>query len=172
MARTLSPLVLFLLLAGAGLHRAAAQSAPTAVAQPLNRAEAGQHDTQALVPAQPPVLAQPPGFIPHALPANASTPRPQARAKTSSQLAHPNVQGTNQTAKPPEQTKVAQIYRGQGYFDAALAEKLRPMLAKTFGPSMNDRNPVSRIQQSASGNSDSVRIQDEGPKKVAVADPL
>jgi hypothetical protein len=172
MARTLFPLALFLALARAGLHQAAAQSAETAVVQPLNRAQAGRQDTQALVPAQPPVLAQPPGFVPHALPATASNPRTQGGAKTPAQPAHPNVLETTQAAKPPEQAKVAQIYRGQGYFDAALAEKLRPMLAKTFGPSNNDRNSVSRTLQPVSGKGDPASVKDENPRKIAAADPL
>lgn len=33
--------------------------------------------------------------------------------------------------KPPA-TKVVRIYNGAGYFDDVLADKLRPMLAKTF----------------------------------------
>jgi hypothetical protein len=32
----------------------------------------------------------------------------------------------------PDQTKVLRIYSGAGYFDNALAEKLRPMLDKAF----------------------------------------
>ena len=35
--------------------------------------------------------------------------------------------------KEPEQTKVARIYRGVGYFDPSLADRLRPVLAKTLG---------------------------------------
>jgi hypothetical protein len=35
--------------------------------------------------------------------------------------------------KEPEQTKVTRIYRGEGYFEPSLAERLRPVLAKTFG---------------------------------------
>jgi hypothetical protein len=36
------------------------------------------------------------------------------------------------TSQQPDQTKVVRIYGGAGYFDAALAEKLRPILARTF----------------------------------------
>jgi len=36
------------------------------------------------------------------------------------------------TADEPEQVKIIRQYRGAGYFDAALAEKLRPMLTKAF----------------------------------------
>src|SRR5260370_342465 len=35
-------------------------------------------------------------------------------------------------------TKVVRIYGGAGYFDNALAEKLRPMLTKAFGTSRPD----------------------------------
>jgi hypothetical protein len=44
-----------------------------------------------------------------------------------------NASGPNQTAKEPEQTKVARIYRGDGFFDAGLAKKLQPVLAQAFG---------------------------------------
>ena len=33
-----------------------------------------------------------------------------------------------------DETKVVRIYRGTGYFDQAMAEKLRPNLAKAFAP--------------------------------------
>ena len=38
----------------------------------------------------------------------------------------------------PGQTKVVRIYLGAGYFDRALAAKLRPILAKAFASSKND----------------------------------
>jgi hypothetical protein len=38
----------------------------------------------------------------------------------------------------PGQTKVVRIYLGPGYFDRALAAKLRPILAKAFASSKND----------------------------------
>lgn len=44
----------------------------------------------------------------------------------------------NPAAQPPGQTKVVRIFGGAGYFDNALAEKLRPMLAKAFGTSRPD----------------------------------
>jgi hypothetical protein len=43
-----------------------------------------------------------------------------------------NASGSNQTAEQPEQTKVARVYNGEGYFDSSLAENLRPILAKVF----------------------------------------
>lgn len=161
MARTLFPLVLFLVLGAAGLHRAAAQV--------LERPQPGQAVVpQALVPAQPPALPQAPGFVPSA--STSAIRRPQARAKTPAvtQPTGPIVQGT---AKEPESTKVARIFRGTGSFDEALAERLKPMLAKTFAPSNNDRNSVSRTQP-ASGKGDSASGKDENPRKIAAADSL
>src|ERR1700738_3169073 len=45
---------------------------------------------------------------------------------------------TNAAAQQPGQTQAVRIYGGAGYFDNALAEKLRPMLAKAFGTSRPD----------------------------------
>src|SRR5438552_5945961 len=36
----------------------------------------------------------------------------------------------NQTAAEPAPTKIIRVYRGEGYFDNALAEKLRPVLTE------------------------------------------
>jgi hypothetical protein len=127
---------------------AAAQNAP----QPLlPRAQAGQPVVvQTLVPAQPPISAQPPGFIRSASPSVTPIPRPQAGVKTSAlnQPARPIAPGTNGTVKSPEQMKVVGIYRGEGYFDAGLAEKLRPMLAKAFGvtPASNGLAPTDLLR--------------------------
>ena len=163
MARTLFLLVFTLTFGAIGLNRAAGQA--------LSRPQPGQKVVpQSLVPAQPPALPQAPGFVPSE---SASATQPQAASKklpVTQQRA--NAPGMNETAKEPEPTKVARIYHGAGYFDAALAERLRPMLAKTFAPSNNERNPVSRMLQSVSGKSDSVPSKDEGPRKIAVADGL
>jgi hypothetical protein len=81
------------------------------------------------VSAQAPVAARLPSTVvtstsqPHAG-ANTPAPAPQVRQ---------NASGSNQTAKEPEQTKVARIYRGDGFFDAGLAKKLQPVLAQAFG---------------------------------------
>jgi hypothetical protein len=61
-------------------------------------------------------------------PSQAATPKPSV-----TQPAHRIVADQNKAAKEPEQMKVVALYRGQGFFDAALAEKLRPVLAKAFG---------------------------------------
>jgi hypothetical protein len=42
------------------------------------------------------------------------------------------VRGSSQAAKEPEQVKVLRLYHGTGFFDAGLAEKLRPVLTKEF----------------------------------------
>lgn len=164
MARTLFLLVFFLTLGAVSLHRAAAQA--------LVRPEPGQPVVpQSLVPAQPPALPQAPGFVPSA--SASSTPRPRAGARTLHVTQpRPMGPGASETAKQPEQTKIARIYRGTGSFDEALAEKLKPMLAKTFGPSNKDPNPVSRMLQSVSGKGDSAPVKDEGPRKIAVAGGL
>jgi hypothetical protein len=47
---------------------------------------------------------------------------------------------TNAATQQHDQTKVVRIYGGEGYFDNALAEKLRPMLAKAF-PSSRPEAP-------------------------------
>jgi hypothetical protein len=52
---------------------------------------------------------------------------------TPTQATRPTVRGSSQAAKEPEQMKVVRLYRGEGYFDAGLAEKLRPTLTKAFG---------------------------------------
>jgi hypothetical protein len=56
--------------------------------------------------------------------ANTSAPARQGRQNTSV---------SDQTVKEPEQTKVARIYPGDGFFDAGLAKKLQPVLAQAFG---------------------------------------
>ena len=57
-----------------------------------------------------------------------AAPKPSA-----TQAKRPTVAVSSRAAKEPEQMKVVRLYRGEGYFDAGLAEKLRPALAKAFG---------------------------------------
>jgi hypothetical protein len=45
---------------------------------------------------------------------------------------------TNPAAQQSDKTKVVRIYGGAGFFDNALAEKLRPMLGKAFPSSKPD----------------------------------
>jgi hypothetical protein len=40
----------------------------------------------------------------------------------------------NQAASEPAPTKIIRVYRGEGYFDNALAEKLRPVLTGKSQP--------------------------------------
>jgi hypothetical protein len=54
----------------------------------------------------------------------------------------------DQTARQINQTKVVRIYGGSGYFDLAMAEKLRPMLAKGFASSEPD--PVKSVPDKVS----------------------
>jgi hypothetical protein len=66
-----------------------------------------------------------------AAPASSSPPHVAAKTLAPAQPVHPTPSG--QTTKAPEQTKVARIYRGEGYFEPSLADRLRPVLVKTFG---------------------------------------
>jgi hypothetical protein len=127
-----------------GVRWAAAQEQATA--NPggpviLERAKPGYLVPQSLVPAQPPALAQPPGYINRASPSATPNPRSQAGAKTAAvnPPGRQTVSGTKATAKEPEQMKIVRVYHGEGYFDLALAEKLQPLLAKAYGttPSSN-----------------------------------
>jgi hypothetical protein len=77
-------------------------------------------------------------------PVAAQAPSSEAAAKTvvSIQPARPApsaAKALQSVAQPkpgpaePEHTKIVRTYRGSGYFDEELADKLRPALAKTFG---------------------------------------
>jgi hypothetical protein len=120
-----------------GVRWAAAQEQATANSErtPLERAKPGYLVPQSLVPAQPPALAQPPGYISRRSPSATPNPRSQAGAKTAAlnPPARQTVPGTKGIAKEPEQMKIVRVYHGEGYFDLALAEKLQPLLAKAYG---------------------------------------
>jgi hypothetical protein len=121
-----------------GIQWAAAQEQATAnpgERVTLERAKPGYPVPQALVPAQPPALAQPPGFMARGSPSASPNPRSQAGAKTAgfNPQARQTVSGMKGTAKEPEQMKIVRVYHGEGYFDLALAEKLQPLLAKAYG---------------------------------------
>jgi hypothetical protein len=67
------------------------------------------------------------------------------------------------TTTKPTVTKILKIYNGAGYFDEALAEKLRPMLAKAFPgsiPAPAKAVPVATISAPA---------KTDNQKKVAEA---
>jgi hypothetical protein len=62
--------------------------------------------------------------------------------------------------------KVVRLYRGEGYFDAGLAEKLRPALTKAFGitPASGSKPGDNR---SAPDLLRSILGQDQGSAKTA-----
>ena len=83
---------------------------------------------QARIPAHPPVPPMPPGLVPSAAVPSVAVPKPSV-----TRTVRPSVTGSNQSPKLPAEMKLVAIYPGTGYFDAGLAEKLRPVLAKAFG---------------------------------------
>jgi hypothetical protein len=134
----------------------------------LERAKPGYTVPQALVPAQPPALAQPPGYVLRTPPSAALNPRSQAGAKTAAvnPSARQTVSGTKGTAKEPEQMKIVRVYHGEGYFDLALAEKLQPLLAKAYGTTpASNLNPGNN--RSAPDLLRSILGQDQGSAKSA-----
>jgi hypothetical protein len=154
-----------------GLQWAAAQEqAPANAGErgPLERAKPGYPVPQALVPAQPPVLAQPPGYMSRGSPSATPNPRSQAGAKPAAlnPPARQTVPGTKGTAKEPEQMKIVRVYRGEGYFDMALAEKLQPLLAKAYGttPASNLKPGDNRSEPDLLR---SILGQDQGSAKSA-----
>jgi hypothetical protein len=68
-------------------------------------------------------------------------PSPVAAAKPKTTPVHSTISAAGKAAKEPEQMKIVGLYRGQGCFDAALAEQLRPVLAKAFGISTTGSKP-------------------------------
>jgi hypothetical protein len=81
------------------------------------------------VSAQAPVAAR----LPSTVVTSTSQPHGGANMPAPARSVRPNASESNQTAKEPEQTKVVRTYNGEGYFDASLADRLRPVLAKAFG---------------------------------------
>lgn len=71
----------------------------------------------------------------------------------------------NATAQHPSQTKVVRIYGGAGYFDIALAEELRPRLAKGFASAKPGSAKPASGQVSVPGKTDD-------QKKVTTASNL
>jgi hypothetical protein len=152
-----------------GVRWAAAQQAPANPGErvTLERAKPGYLVPQSLVPAQPPALAQPPGYMSRGSPPATPNPRSQAGAKTAAMNppARQSVPGTKGTAKEPEQMKIVRVYHGEGYFDLALAEKLQPLLAKAYGTT-----PASNLKpgdnRSAPDLLRSIFGQDQGSAKT------
>jgi hypothetical protein len=122
-------LALFVAAESLALERAAAQLAPS---------------TPSVSPAPAPAL--PASYVAHNTAVKPSRP-PQT----------PTSQ-TNAAAQQPDKTKIVRIYGGAGYFDNALAEKLRPMLAKAFPSSRPDAPkavPGAAVAAPAKGESQS-----------------
>ena len=68
-------------------------------------------------------------------PAPAPPAAPAAAAHNTARASHPAAPSpVNAALQDPDETKVVRIYRGTGRFDLAMAEKLRPNLAKAFAP--------------------------------------
>ena len=74
-------------------------------------------------------------------------PRPAVAQK-------PAVNGVNLKGKEsqPEKTKIVAIFHGTGSFDEAMAERLRPVLAKTFYPDGNSPGNRDAKGSDALGN--------------------
>ena|SRR5258708_2889832 len=121
---------------------------------------------QARMPAQAPVPALPPGLMPSTSSAATPTSQSHTGAKTpaASQQGRPIRSGPNQIAKEPDQTRVVQIYRGEGYFDIALAEKLRPVFTKNSSepaPSNKGLAPVDLVRAILGGGDGSQKSADQ-----------
>jgi hypothetical protein len=115
-----------------------------AISVPLANGQAA-----APVVAQQPVLNRPPGLGKNALAAQSAN-RVVATGQSSVSkpaLAQANVQRVpGQAVKDPEQTKIVRIYRGSGYFDSSLADRLRPILTKDFATAVpNSGTPVTNV---------------------------
>jgi len=107
------------------LHQAGAQT----VEQPQNTQPGVEVPPQSRMPTHPPVPALAPGLVPTtlAVPTSSATQTPRRSLPASNQ-------SVKQLAPAqPAQVKLVAIYHGSGFFDAGLAEKLRPELAKAFG---------------------------------------
>ena len=90
-----------------------------------------QRASAQLAPPPAPVSPAPAGALPASYVAHNTAVKSSRPPQTPGSQANP-------AAQQPGQTKVVRIFGGAGYFDNALAEKLRPMLAKAFGTSRPD----------------------------------
>jgi len=103
-------------------------------------------DIAQIAPAATPVFA-----APTPKPGLAMTPRPALN----------NTNAVNQKSAEPEKTQLVAIFRGSGFFDQALAQKVRPALVKTFhlesdtqtgstaGKPRTTDNPINRAADAA-----------------------
>ena len=73
---------------------------------------------------------------------------------TSTHASHPGPIPAPASAAPQDsdETKVVRIYRGTGHFDQAMAEKLRPNLAKAFAPGKSTARPALPVPAIAAGS--------------------
>jgi hypothetical protein len=83
-------------------------------------------------PAQQPTSAQPAGNAPKLSPPPPVSNSAQRQKPVGAPLNQPAVSYV-QMIKGPEQAKIVKIFRGEGYFDSSLADRLKPILAKSFG---------------------------------------
>jgi hypothetical protein len=113
--RTLLMLALFL--GAAGASQAGPQPAPPVAGRQAPSPVAGRQ-------APSPVPARQP--LPTTVAANPANP-------------------ANQAATEPAPTKLIRVYRGEGYFDNALAEKLRPVLTGKPEPAPSQGSPAPKF---------------------------
>src|SRR6516162_2223952 len=116
-------LALFLMVDAAGVSQAGPQPAPPI---PNRRA----------APPIPNRRAAPP--IPNR---RAAPPVPARQPLPSTVQRNP----TNQAAAEPAPAKIIHIYRGEGYFDNALAEKLRSVLTGKSQPATSQGSPAPKF---------------------------
>src|SRR5438132_13692300 len=76
------------------------------------------------------------------VPARQGTPAVPARQPLPTTVA---ANPANQTAAEPAPTKIIRVYRGEGYFDNALAEKLRPVLTRKPEPAPSQGSPAPKF---------------------------
>jgi hypothetical protein len=83
----------------------------------------------------------------------AQSAAPAAAARNTSRASHPAAAlPANAALQDPDETKVVRIYRGTGRFDLAMAEKLRPNLAKAFAPGKSSALPALPAAAIATGS--------------------
>jgi hypothetical protein len=97
--------------------------------------------------ARPPVLNRPPGFSSTPNPQNARRPQLSTAKQASPQT---SLQRGVEKPNQPEETTIVRVYRGQGYFDASLAERLKPILARDFAATSRT-NPVTTVLNTLAG---------------------
>jgi hypothetical protein len=96
-----------------------------------------------------------------------AAPAPAAAAHNTAKASHPAVPvPANAPLQDADETKVVRIYHGTGRFDLAMAEKLRPNLAKAFAPG---KSPALQAAAIATG---SAAPNPEISKKVTKANDL